>query len=482
MSVCNQKGKRVPGYLSIFMSITLTLVLSLCLALIEGVRQNTVRLETECILDIGANSVLAEYHRQVFQQYNLFFIDCSYGTDVSSYHNTETRLRYYVNENLALNSLLPGVYMDPLKMEVSKMKVTGYSLATDNDGYGFQQQAIQAVQSDIGIGFLEQVISWIRAVEDCGLRENPSDEMAQNLERELENIRENRKQEDSWVSIEIENPVESILEIPRKGMLNWVLDPTDEISPKVISKEQYISSRRDEGMQNEGTVVTDKTLTLYERLFFQEYLMQYAAHYLKEKENTGLDYQVEYLLFGEETDVENLRKTVASIYGLREAANLLYLSGSAEKKEIIKALAAILAAGILVPEAEPIFEGLLLIGWASLESLQDLKILMEGGKVPLMKDDSDWNCSLENIFDLRPAKKQSDKGLHYEDYLRIYMYFTDLEKVTFRFMDLMEMDIRKTEGNAAFRMDNCIDYLETEARMVSKYGYEYEIKHAAGYR
>jgi len=473
------------------MSLTLTLVLSLCLALIEGVRQNTVRLETECIVDIGVNSVLAEYHREVFQQYNLFFIDCSYGTDVSSYHNTEARLRHYVNKNLSSdeetgllmgNALLPGIYMDPLKLETSKIKVSGVSLATDNKGYGFQQQAIQAVQSDIGVGFLEQVYSWITVVEDYGLREDSSDERAEELEQELEKIQDLRKKEDSWVAIDIENPVNDILEIRRKGILNWVLDDSAEISSKVISKEQYISVRHDKGIQNQGTILSDKKLTLFERLAFQEYLIRYAAHYLQGKENAGLDYQVEYLLFGEESDTENLRKTVTSICGMRETANLLYLSGSAEKMEMIKGLSTVLASAILVPEAEPVFEGLLLIGWAYLESLQDLKILMEGGKVPLVKDDSSWICSLENVFDLRLKKQNDGEGLSYEDYLRIYMYFKNLDEVTFRFMDLIEMDIRKTEGNSGFRMDNCIDFLEVKARITSAYGYEYEVKHAAGYR
>ena len=111
---------RATGYLSIFVCFTLTIILSLCLVLVEGTRQNTIRLETECIVDIGLNSVLAEYHREVLERYNLFFIDSSYGTDYPSFYNTEAHLRTYLEKNVSLqeelgilggNKLFPGIYM-----------------------------------------------------------------------------------------------------------------------------------------------------------------------------------------------------------------------------------------------------------------------------------------------------------------------------------------------------------------------------------
>ena len=481
----------VPAYLTVFVSLTLTLVLSLCLVLIEGARQNTVRLEAECIADVGVNSVLAEYHRQILEQYDLFFVDCSYGTELPAYYNTEARLRYYVEKNLdqeeelgilAGNNILPGIYMDLLKIEDVDVKIIGVSLATDNAGYGLQKQAVQVVEQNVGITFLEQVISWIQEIEANGLRENSLEEQAGDLEKELEVLREKKRKEDSWIEVEIHNPSEPIFQIRRTGILNWVLKEEERVSSKSILEEQYIRARREKGEINEGNFVEESKLNLYEQLLFHEYLLQYAGNYLDVKENAALDYQVEYLLFGSGSDTDNLRKTVVALCGLRETANLLYLSGSAEKMQGIKAVASVLSAAILSPEAEPVFEGLLMLGWACLESLQDLKILMRGGQVPLLKDDDSWNCSLENLFDFSFQSNKAENGLGYEDYLRLLLYFAGLEQITFRFMDLMEMDIRKIEGNQNFRMDGCIDYLETKIRISSGYGYEYEVKYAGGYR
>ena len=73
--------RRAKGYLTIYLSLTLMIMLSLCLTLIDGTRRSCVRLEAECITDAAVYSVMAEYHRELFRQYNLFYIDSSYGTE-----------------------------------------------------------------------------------------------------------------------------------------------------------------------------------------------------------------------------------------------------------------------------------------------------------------------------------------------------------------------------------------------------------------
>ena len=473
------------------MSLTLTLVLSLCLVLIEGARQNTVRLETECIVDIGLNSVLAEYHREVLAQYNLFYIDSSYGSEVPSYYHTEARLRKYMEKNVSLQEELgiwekgTGIYLDLLNLEFPHVQVTGVSLATDNDGYAFQKQAIQAAESDVGIGVLDKVLDWVRVVEENNLLTNQMEEKIASVEQQLSELQgKEQLEDDTWVRIPIENPVSEITDERRKGLLHWVAGKISEISNKVIDPEQYISARRQRGQVNQGNISGRDTLSIYERLLFQEYLFQYAGNYLNVKEGAQLDYQIEYLMFGDSSDLGNLRKTAAAICGLRETANLLYLMGSAEKRELIVTISTMLATALFVPEAEPVFEGIILIAWSCLESIQDTKHLLSGGKVPLLKDDTSWRSNLKNVIDFQENDVESEDGigLNYEDYLRIFLYLGNPETITYRFMDIMEMDIRLTEGNEAFRMDACIDYLEVSVTAQSGYRYTYHLKHAKGYR
>ena len=211
------------------MSLTMTLVLSLCLVLIEGARQNTVRLEAECIVDIALNSVLAEYHREVLERYNLFYIDSSYGTKQPSYYNTEANLRKYVEKNISVrkelgwmdeDGLLSGVYLDLLKLEFPLIRITGVELATDNGGYTFQKQAIQAAGSDFGIGVLDKILDWIRVVEEKSLLTNKVEEEIANVENQLSALQGKEQLEDhTWVTIPVENPVTEITGERRKGLL-----------------------------------------------------------------------------------------------------------------------------------------------------------------------------------------------------------------------------------------------------------------------
>ena len=80
------------GYMTVYLALTVTVIMALCLALIEGCRYRGISLETECVMDIGMDSILAEYHRELQKQYNLFAIDCSYGTESASTKLTESHL------------------------------------------------------------------------------------------------------------------------------------------------------------------------------------------------------------------------------------------------------------------------------------------------------------------------------------------------------------------------------------------------------
>lgn len=474
------------------MSLTLALVLALCLALVEGVRQNTLYLETECVTDMGMNSVLAEYHRELQERYNLFFIDSSYGTDYPSYYNTEAHLREYMEKNVSLsaelglladNPLFSSVYMDPLRISFPEIKVVGVSLATDSEGYFLQKQAVQVIRNEMGIGVLENLVSWMETVEMYQLLDNSLDQEIRGLEEQLSNLEGQQQIDDTtWIPVVPENPVSELTENRRQWMLNWVLDRED-ISEKRVNTAGLISARRKGGQVNKGNIVSEGKLSFSERLLFQEYLCRYTGNFIEPGEECGLDYQLEYILFGENSDGQNLQKSALAICALRETANLLSLMQDTERREMIAAVASVLAAALLIPEAEPLFSGLILIGWSCLESLEDTKYLLKGGRVPLMKKAGEWTCSLENVFDgTGRDEKHTEEGLTYLDYLRCFLCFENMEDLTYRFMDIVEMDIRRTEGNDMFRMDGCIDYLEVLVTAESPYGWEYSLRHGKGYR
>lgn len=76
----------------------------------------------------------------------------------------------------------------------------------------------------------------------------------------------------------------------------------------------------------------------------------------------------------------------------------------------------------------------------------------------------------------------TERGLSYEDYLRILMTLTDLDTLTVRAMNIVEADIRQTPGNSYFRLDACYAEVEALIRTSSSFGYHFELRRKRAYR
>ena len=61
------------------------------------------------------------------------------------------------------------------------------------------------------------------------------------------------------------------------------------------------------------------------------------------------------------------------------------------------------------------------------------------------------------------------------------VFLQDAESRTERAMDIMEMDIRQTPGNAVFRLDGCFDTYQAHLEVTSRFGYSYEMTRRYGF-
>ena len=79
------KEKRTGAYLTVFLSLLLASFLAFIMALSDGIQRNTMLVESEIALDTACYSALAEYHKELLKQYDLFFIDSSLFVMLSSF-------------------------------------------------------------------------------------------------------------------------------------------------------------------------------------------------------------------------------------------------------------------------------------------------------------------------------------------------------------------------------------------------------------
>lgn len=473
-------GKAAGAYLTVFLALCLTAVVALYLTLLDGVRRNGARLEAECVTDIGLQSIMAEYHRELMRRYNLFAIDSSYGTDVCGKSNTEEHLRKYLERNMDYGDIfLSGfLYKDFFALHVEEVWLTKVSILTDGKGEVFRKCAIGAVKADAGLDYLRELRGWLEVIEVNGLEEGAGEAEKQKPVTGIE--------ETDWENLGVENPAARLEEKRRLGILKLVVEDEESLSRNVVYLENLVQNRLRLNRVNQGNMEREPLAggeRILEQFLFQEYLLQYMGRYGEEEEGErALRYQMEYLVAGKESDLENLRSVANRICVIREAANATYLLSDKTKRQEIKLAAELICALIALPELTPIVEGAILLGWAYAESVYDVKTIMEGGRIPLLKDDESWHYGLEKALagDL-DEKADYGKGLGYEDYLRIFMMMTDLDTLTARAMDMVEADIRKTPGNSAFRLDGCFEAVEACVRIDSAYGYRYEIIRGKNY-
>ena len=473
--------RRGNAYLTVYLTLCLALILSLYLTLIEGARRNGAALEAACAAETGMQNIMAEYHRELLNQYNIFAIDSSYGTELCGRKNTEAHLMEYLKKNLSMDDVFLSEYLyrDFFGLQAVDAELTGVSILTDEKGAVFRNMAIEAVRGDVGLELLDKVQEWTSVVEVNGLDETDYDGERQRLKQSLQGYRGQEMQisETETVYLNAENPAAQLDARRSLGILRLVTGNEEGLSQKAIDSSILAGSRMKQGNVNSGNMAVEPADGLWEKFLFQEYLLRYLDCYVSEGAEGALDYQIEYLIAGKDYDTDNLKGVANRLCALREAANVIYLLSDGEKAAVITATA-LLICGVfsVLPGLVTVVKALLLLGWAYAESVYDVKTLMSGGRVPLIKDRTSWHYDLDSALSgADDAATGAGDGLDYRDYLRVFMMMTGLDTLTERAMNLVEADIRLTPGNAHFRMDACYTQVEASMRIESSFGYQFEI-------
>ena len=159
---------------------------------------------------------------------------------------------------------------------------------------------------------------------------------------------------------------------------------------------------------------------------------------------------------------------VERLIAVRGAMNLFYLLYSQPKREQVRSLAIALSAGN-VP-AELILSFFILSLWAFGEAVCDVRSILAGGRVPFFKEDSTWKLGLDGLLSLNflePQKKEQQKGMSYMDYLRILLLLENGTVRNARMMSVIQMNVRKKQGD--FAVKDCAIQVELETEVIQRH-------------
>lgn len=463
------------GSVSIYLALTFTIMLSLILVIVEGARENAVRVKLECAMDLSLSSIFAEYNRPLLEQYDLFFIDTSYGLEGASIDRLEEHLESYLEDNFAMNEE-PGIVKNLLELYTEEVNITDYSLASDEEGLLIKRQAVSYMKDLYGATYLNELKRQLDSAQKEGLftRDVTAERLANQSAIDSVEIPPKQIGEDEWEEVELNNPADAVNST--RGILSLVIDGEQELSLSGVNLSNYISGRN----CNRGRGLLGRAENgAVDELIFNEYLLKKCGCYTEPKESGALEYQIEYILEGKSNDIENLKAVVNKLLLIRETANVIYLFSDSAKVAEAEALAIAVTSAVAMPELSELVKISLLFAWAYAESVYDVRSLLQGGRIPLLKTGETWHYSLSGMMDFASDTAVEEgtegTGLSYGDYLRVFLAIEGEGEKTFRAMDIIEMDVRKCPGNSYFRLDTCVDYVEATVYAGSRYGFSHEI-------
>ena len=286
-------------------------------------------------------------------------------------------------------------------------------------------------------------------------------------EKETSKSKEKTKKQESGVktqAIELaENPLEIIKNLWHQGTLSLVLKDAKAVSNMKEDWSDAVSKREKYTGIGLEPIQTDATDTL----LFTEYLLDHFACYTSGEAAGTLAYELEYLLCGNEKDQSNLSETVQRLLAVREAANLAYLAADASKQELAYSVALSLAGVTANPGIIYAVKCGLLAAWALAESVLDVRALLSGDKIAIIKNSAQWTSDLlhlGSVFSSFGTATNCQNGLSYQRYLG-FLLMMQAQKVSYRAMNIQEHMIRSKEGFEDF----CMDHLVIDAEIAMNY-------------
>ncbi len=268
--------------------------------------------------------------------------------------------------------------------------------------------------------------------------------------------------------------INKLKEIFSNGISELVL-PCD-VSDKEIAYTNLAASLYSEnkGDESERSLENGNCNSAMDKFIFNEYLIEKFPCYTdvddSNKSWCELEYPIEYILCGENSDVDNINEVILKLSAIREGVNMAYLITDRAKKAEAMTLAATLSGFTGNTAIVKVVQYVILGLWAYGESIYDLQRLFAKESIPALKTGSDWKLSLSDLLELKFGSKTDSKSadgssgesglipdgnMDYEDYIRMLLFLQDNYKKSMNTLSAMELRMIAL-GKSNFRMKNYI--------------------------
>lgn len=493
------RGMQNKGQITVFVCLIVCVFLILILTVLQGIRIREGKAKCSQSVSAACRSIKGDYQPDLFRRYHILALDKTYYGKGEGF--LEQRIEDFLEYNLEPDKT-------PYHFRVQEVVLTDSQSLTEDSLKGFRQQIHEYMKLRVPQLVIERILQKTESGQKLD-----RDAVQQELEDQSEHtvtIEPGQAMNGQNQNISVETIGDSVTETedgeamidPRGAMklllgmdiLDLVLPDkvmaisTETVRLKEMPSAEYPTSGKgfwifegdDLGLSDMADVFKQETfwndiggLTAGgddngqggyrpEAALYAIDTFQNATNWDGEN-NQLLEFEVEYLLAGKESDHKNLSQVATQLSWIRFIPNMCYACSNQTMKDETLAVATLLLTPVgLVELAEPV-SYIILGGWSYGESLVDVKALLHGKTVPVTKDETTWSLSLRNLADISQISgKECDdsRGLRYEEYLFLMLALQDTELQCYRMLDVMQVNIQETIPE--FEIKDCIVSFEVQ--------------------
>lgn len=420
---------KIKGSVTIFLGLSLGFFILLIEVLAKGAIINAERTRFEASMDIAMNSVLGEFNKILYSNYDLLYVDASYQSKSPSINNINDRLLMYMKKN---TQEVLGKDNGPWGMiNISSSGIEKFQGACGGNGMSFRNQANIFVEDSKSLMNLHEMVKdvgrkagGIEEARNTNILEDWSQLMEMIAGKELPK-KVNPKTKEVEI-VELNNPADTYFSQSQSDLFSLVS----------CTKPGNISFDTSSLVSNQGAVNT----SIYsdfnsDKETFITYLLDKMSCFLTSKEHL-LQCELEYIINSSSDDYENFKYVAEEIYKIQLSLNYQYVISDGYYTSKAYSEAEALEVCTLDPTfIEPVANSIL-YAYAFIEALKDMNSVMNGGS--------------------------GEDGLSYRQYVISMLLMLDDYTLNYKSMDLIELEVRRLDMNPEFKMDWCIERIDCE--------------------
>jgi len=223
---------------------------------------------------------------------------------------------------------------------------------------------------------------------------------------------------------------------------------------KVSKEERDLKNAPSKIYLSSETNIFNSDNYVLNKLAVDEYAMMELSNVLSKKDEVS-SAELEYVLWGNKTDMQNVSAVAGELIAVRTGLNLAYMFTDAKKLKEAGELAIKITGGGSGTPIVLVVTFLILTVWAAAQAVIDTRHLFEGEKVPFIHTKKTFTLTLEKMltdFKGELTKKYSSSiGMEYREYLRLFLFSRSGSQTDYRIMDVIQENLREQQSD--FRID-----------------------------